>query len=59
MEYAVVITEEELGVVVSALMELPYKTVAPLFDKLNRQITGQRQPVETPAPQEDGDGKSE
>ena len=52
MEYAITVTEEELGVIARALMEMPYKTVATLFDKLNQQIAGQKQATEEPAPQE-------
>jgi len=52
MEYTISVTEEELGVVARALMEMPYKTAAPLFDKLNQQIAGQRQATEEPVPQE-------
>jgi len=48
MEYTFTITEEELGVIASALVEMPYKTVAPLFDKLNQQVAGQRQAAEAP-----------
>lgn len=48
MEYAITITEEELGVVARALMEMPYKTVAPLFDKLNQQITEQKFSAQAP-----------
>ena len=58
MEYTLTITEEELGVITRALVEMPYKTVAPLFDKLNQQVAGQRQAMqaaqEAPAePQEE------
>ena len=55
MEYTITVTEEELGVVARALMEMPYKTAAPLFDKLNQQIAGQRQATEEPAPQEEAE----
>lgn len=48
MEYTITVTEEELGVIARALMEMPYKTAAPLFDKLNQQIAGQGQTEETP-----------
>lgn len=58
MEYTLTINEEELGVIARALVEMPYKTVAPLFDKLNQQVAGQRQAMqatqEAPAePQEE------
>ena len=46
MEYTLTITEEELGVIARALMEMPYKTVAPLFGKLNQQVAGQRQAMQ-------------
>ena len=59
MEYMLTITEEELGIIASALVEMPYKTVAPLFDKLNQQVAGQRQAMEQPAPQKDGEGEGE
>jgi len=48
MNYLIDVTEEELGVIARALMEMPYKTVATLFEKLNRQITEQQNP---PAPE--------
>lgn len=51
MEYTIVITEEELGVIARALMEMPYKTVAPLFDKLNQQITEQKFSAQAPVEQ--------
>ena len=59
MEYTLTITEEDLGVIARALVEMPYKTVAPLFDKLNQQVAGQRQAMEQPAPQKDGEGEDE
>lgn len=58
MDYLINVNEQELGVIARALMEMPYKTVAPLFEKLNQQITEQRQATEEPAPQEEAsDGK--
>lgn len=48
MEYTLTINEEELGVIARALVEMPYKTVAPLFDKLNQQVAGQRQAAQAP-----------
>lgn len=48
MEYTIIVTEKELGVIVNALAEMPYKTVAVLFDKLNQQIADQRQTAEEP-----------
>ena len=59
MDYTLTITEEELGVIARALVEMPYKTVAPLFDKLNQQVAGQRQAMEQSVPQKDGDGEEE
>ena len=49
MNYIIEITEEELGVVARALMEMPYKTVANLFTKLNQQITEQQIAAQAPA----------
>lgn len=54
MEYTLTITEEDLGVIARALVEMPYKTVAPLFDKLNQQVAGQRQAAEAPQQEEAG-----
>ena len=48
MNYLIDVTQEELGVIARALMEMPYKHVAPLFEKLNQQITEQQNP---PAPE--------
>ena len=48
MEYTITVTEEELGVVARALMELPYKMVANLFTKLNQQVTEQQQATQAP-----------
>lgn len=48
MNYLIDITEEELGVIARALMDMPYKTVANLFSKLNQQIVEQQNP---PAPE--------
>jgi len=48
MNYLIDITEEELGVIASALMEKPYKSVANLFSKLNQQITEQQTATQSP-----------
>ena len=46
MDYMIDFSEQELGIAVSALMELPYKTVAPILDKVNRRIVEQRQAMQ-------------
>ena len=42
MEYTIKITEQDISVLSTALVELPFKVSAPLIDKLNRQIAEQR-----------------
>ena len=54
MNYRIEFTEEELGVIVRALMELPYKAVAPLIGKLDAQIAAQQTP-----PAEEASAKEE
>ena len=56
MNYLIDVTEEELGVIARALMELPYKTVANLFTKLNQQVTEQQNP---PAPEPEAEAPVE
>lgn len=46
MDYMIDFSEQELGVTVTALMELPYKTVAPILDKVNRRIIEQQQAMQ-------------
>lgn len=46
MNYKIELPEEQLGMVARALMELPYKSVAPILDSINRQITEQQAPAE-------------
>ena len=58
MNYLIDVTEEELGVIARALMELPYKTVANLFKKINRQIEEQRSPL-TPEPEPEAEAPVE
>ena len=41
MEYTLKFTEQDLSVLSTALIELPYKISAPLIDKLNKQIAVQ------------------
>ena len=41
MEYTIKITEQDISVLSTALVELPYKLSAPLIDKFNRQIAEQ------------------
>lgn len=42
MEYTLKFTEQEMGVLSAALVELPFKIAAPLIDRLNRQIAAQQ-----------------
>ena len=44
MEYIFTLTEQEVGIVARALMELPYKVSAPLLGKLDAQIAAQQTP---------------
>lgn len=41
MEYSITLTEQELGILSAALVELPFKVVAPLVAKINKQIAEQ------------------
>ena len=41
MEYSVKLTEQELGILSAALVELPFKAAAPLIANINRQIAEQ------------------
>ena len=43
MEFTFTLTEEEANLMLSALMELPYKVSAGLIQKVNRQAMDQRQ----------------
>ena len=42
MEYKIVLTEQDLSILSAALVEMPFKVVAPLVQKLNSQIAEQR-----------------
>lgn len=42
MEYDIALDERELGIVSSALAELPFRIAAPLVAKINRQIAEQQ-----------------
>ena len=46
MDYLIDFSEQELGTVVAALVELPYKTVAPLLNKIDRRIVEQQQAMQ-------------
>lgn len=50
MNYRIEVTDEELGIIASALMELPYKAVAQLLGKLDAQISAQQTPSAEEAP---------
>lgn len=50
MNYKIELPEEQIGIIARALMELPYKNVAPILDSINRQITEQQ--VKTAQPEE-------
>ena len=58
MNYNIELPEEQIGLVARALMELPYKSAAPILDSINRQISEQQaaqapaEPQEKPAPAE-------
>ena len=58
MNYRIELSEEQIGLVARALMELPYKSAAPILDSINRQISEQHvaqaraEPQEEPAPAE-------
>ena len=66
MDYLIDFSEQELGTVVAALVELPYKTVAPLLNKIDRRIVEQQQamqaaqaPVQTPAEEAPAESQEE
>lgn len=42
MEYKITLTEQDLQVLSASLGKLPYEVVAPLIDKLNKQIAEQQ-----------------
>lgn len=42
MEYVIKLDEKDFSVLSAALVELPYKIVVPLIDRLNRQIAEQQ-----------------
>lgn len=48
MEFTFRMTEEEANLMATALMELPYKTVAGLVEKINQQAFEQRQAINKP-----------
>ena len=52
MEFKLTVTDGEMGVIASALMELPYKISAPLLGKLDAQIAAQQTPPAEEAPAE-------
>ena len=39
MEYTLKLDENDMIILNTALIELPFKTVAPLIDKINKQIS--------------------
>ena len=50
MEYVFRLDEKDVEILSAALVELPYKIVAPLIDRLNRQIMEQERKTDSPAP---------
>lgn len=51
MEYTFTFNEQEINVLTSALVELPFKVVAPLIQKISQQIAQANAPAEEkPAP---------
>lgn len=51
MEYTLTFTEQELNLLSSALVELPFKVVAPLIQKISEQVAQANAPAEEkPAP---------
>lgn len=51
MEYTLTFTEQELNLLSSALVELPFKIVAPLIQKISEQVAQANAPAEEkPAP---------
>lgn len=58
MNYLIDVTEEELGVIARALMDMPYKTVANLFAKINQQVTEQQNPT-APEPEPEAEAPVE
>lgn len=53
MEYTITVTEEDLGVIVRALMERPYREAAPLLGRLDAQIAEQQKPPAEEPPAEE------
>lgn len=45
MEFHLIFTEQELNIVSTALVELPFKIAAPLIQKINQQIAEQQKLV--------------
>lgn len=46
MNYMMDFTDQELGTVITAIMELPYKTAAPLMNKINQRIMEQQKAMQ-------------
>lgn len=46
MEYTLTFTEQELNLLSSALVELPFKVVAPLIQKISEQVAQANAPAE-------------
>ena len=46
MEYTFTLSDEEIQTLSSALVELPYKTAAPLIQKISMQIAQANAPAE-------------
>ena len=46
MEYTLTLTEQELNLLSSALVELPFKVVAPLIQKISGQVAQANAPAE-------------
>lgn len=53
MEYSLVFSDTDLDILSTALVNMPYKDVAPLIKKLNIQLTEQRDNLEYPPEEKD------
>lgn len=50
------LTDQELGVIVKALFELPYRVSAPIIESINRQLKPVGNGAEEPQKQQSEDG---
>lgn len=56
-EVTIKLNPQELSIVGDALLEQPYKKVAPLLQKIQQQISSQQQPAPTTTENKNDDSK--